>query len=189
MARAQKKARREGRVIVFIDESGLSERPTRVRTWAPKGQTPVIQFHFNWKQLSMIAGVSLSNAYFRLHEGTIKSEQVVEFLKALVKQIGRRLLIVWDGLKAHRSRLVRAYVDALDGKIALAFLPPYAPDLNPVEYLWAWLKRHALANYCPDSIAELSITARNKLKSAQRRTTLIAAFWKQADLFCCHENT
>jgi len=183
MACAQKKAQREGRVIVFIDESGLSERPTRVRTWAPKGQTPVIQFHFNWKQLSMIAGISLSNAYFRLHEGSIKSPQIVEFLKALVKQVGRKMLIVWDGLKAHRSRLVRDYVDSLKGKIELAFLPPYAPDLNPVEYLWAWLKRHALANYCPNSIADLAHTARGRLKSAQRRTTLIAAFWKQADLF------
>lgn len=179
----QKKAQRERRVIVFIDESGLSERPTRVRTWAPKGQTPVIQFHFNWKQLSMIAGVSLTNVYFRLHPGTIKSPQIVEFLKALVKQINRPLLIIWDGLKAHRSKLVREYVDGLEGKIALAFLPPYAPDLNPVEYLWAWLKRHALANYCPNSISELSHTARGKLKSAQRRKTLITAFWKQAELF------
>lgn len=143
----------------------------------------MIQFHFNWKQLSMIAGVSLSNAYFRLHEGSIKSPQIVEFLKALVKQVGRKMLIVWDGLKAHRSRLVRDYVDRLDGTIELAFLPPYAPDLNPVEYLWAWLKRHALANYCPNSIADLAHTARGQLKSAQRRTTLIAAFWKQADLF------
>lgn len=183
LSRAQKKAQREGRVIVFIDESGLSERPTRVRTWAPKGQTPVIQFHFNWKQLSMIAGVSRSNVYFRLHEGSIKSPQIVEFLKALVKQITRSLLIIWDGLKAHRSRLVRDYVDSLEGKIELAFLPPYAPDLNPVEYLWAWLKRHALANYCPNTLAELADTARGKLKSAQRRTSLIAAFWKQADLF------
>jgi len=114
----------------------------------------------------MIAGVSLSNAYFRLHEGAIKSEQIVAFLKALIKQIGRPPLIVWDGLKAHRSRLVREYVDRLDGKIALAFLPPDAPDLNPVEYLWARLERHALANYCPPSIAELSITARSRLKSA-----------------------
>jgi transposase len=78
---------------------------------------------------------------------------------------------------------VRDYVDGLDGKIELAFLPPYAPELNPVEYLWAWLKRHALANDCPDSLAELATTARGKLRSAQRRTTLIAAFWKQAELF------
>jgi transposase len=62
------------------------------------------------------------------------------------------------------------------------FLPPYAPELNPVECLRAWLKRHALANYCPKSIAELADTTRSKLRSAQRRVTLVAAFWKQAEL-------
>lgn len=81
MACAQKKAKRQGRLIVFIDESGLSERPTRVRTWAPKGCTPIIQFHFTWTHISVIAGVSRTNCLFRLHEGSIKKEQHVEFLK------------------------------------------------------------------------------------------------------------
>lgn len=166
-----------------MDESGLSERPTRVRTWALKGQTPVIQFHFNWKQLSMIAGLSLRQCVFRLHQGTIRSAQIVAFLKALHHHLKRRLLIVWDGLRAHRSRLVREHVDATRGAIELAFLPPYAPELNPVEYLWAWLKRHALANFCPDGLTELAATARSKLKSAQRRRSIIAACWQQAELF------
>jgi hypothetical protein len=59
------------------------------------------------------------------------------------------LLIIRDGLRAHRSRMVRDYVDTLNGGIEMAYLPPYAPELNPVEYLWAWLKRHALANTVP----------------------------------------
>jgi hypothetical protein len=79
-----------------------------VRTWALKGQTPVIQFHFNWKQLSMIAGLTIAHCVFRLHEGAIRSAQVVEFLKALRKHLKRRLLVIWDGLRAHRSRLVRS---------------------------------------------------------------------------------
>ena len=170
-------------MIVFIDESGLSERPTRVRTWAPKGQTPVIQFHFNWKHLSVIAGLARANCLFRFHDGSIKQEQIVEFLKALRTHLKQPLLIIWDGLKAHRSRLVREYLDSINGHIQIAFLPPYAPDLNPVEYLWAWLKRHALANFCPDNIGELRMTARNKLKSAQHRPTIIAACWQQAGLW------
>lgn len=93
------------------------------------------------------------------------------------------LLVIWDGLKAHRSRLVRDYLDGLNGHIQIAFLPPYAPDLNPVEYLWAWLKRHALANYCPNDLSELHATARNKLKSAQKRPSIIAACWMQATLW------
>jgi hypothetical protein len=88
-----------------------------------------------------------------------------------------------DGLKAHHSRLVRDYLDTLGGHIQIAFLPPYAPDLNPVEYLWAWLKRHALANYCPSDLSELHTTARNKLKSAQKRPSIIAACWMQATLW------
>lgn len=151
-----------------MDESGISERPTRVRTWAPKGQTPIIQFHFNWTHVSVIAGLTRTNCLFRLHEGSIKKEEIVDFLKAL---------------KAHRSRLVRDYLDGLQGHIQIAFLPPYAPDMNPVEYLWAWLKRHALANYCPDNLSELHTTARNKLKSAQKRPSIIAACWQQATLW------
>lgn len=72
----------------------------------------------------MIAGVSLTSAYFRLHEGSIKSPQIVEFLKALVKQVGRKMLTVWDGLKAHRFRLVRDYVDSLEGKSNRPFCRP-----------------------------------------------------------------
>lgn len=183
LAEDQKKAQEEGRVIVFIDESGISERPTRIRTWAPVGETPVLQFHFNWKHISIIAGLSRMSCYFRMHDGSIKSPQIVEFLKALAKQIGRPIQIIWDGLKAHRSRLVRDYLDSTNGRIKVAFFPPYAPDTNPVEYFWAWLKRHALANFCPESLDELKVTARNKMKSGQRRKSIIVACWKQAELW------
>lgn len=134
---ALKKNQQEGRVIVFVDESGISERPTRVRTWAPKGCTPIIQFHFKWTHVSVIAGLTRTNCLFRLHERSIKKEQVVEFLKALKSHLKQPLLVILDGLRAHRSKLVREYLDGLDGHIQLAFLPPYAPDMNPVEYLWA----------------------------------------------------
>lgn len=104
------------------------------------------------------------------------------FLKALKAHLKQPLLIVWDGLRAHRSNLVRDYLDSTEGHLQVAFLPPYAPDLNPVEYLWAWLKRHALANHCPNTLTELAAKARNKLKSAQRRACVIAACWTQAEL-------
>jgi hypothetical protein len=105
-----------------------------VRTWAPKGQTPVIQFHFNWNHVSVIAGLTRTNCMFRLHEGSIKKEEVVDFLKALKAHLKQPLLVIWDGLKAHRSFLVRDYLDTLNGHTQIAFLPPHAPDLNPVEY-------------------------------------------------------
>ncbi len=74
-------------------------------------------------------------------------------------------------------------MDTLNGYIQIAFLPPYAPDLNPVEYLWAWLKRHALANDCLNNLSELQSAPRNKLKVAQKRPSIIPGFWMQATLW------
>jgi transposase len=167
---------------VFVDESGLSERPTRARSWAPKSQTPVLEFHFNWTHLSVIAGITLWRFYFRLFPGAIRSPQIVEFLRTLEATIGKRLLIIWDGLKAHRSRMVREHVESRQGRIQLEFLPAYAPELNPTEYVWGYLKEHELPNFCAHDLAHLSTTARRRLKSMQRRPKLIAAFWKQAEL-------
>jgi transposase len=183
VASAKKSAARQGRVIVFIDESGLSERPCRARTWSPRGQTPILQYSFTWKQLSVIAGVSFWRFYFRLFPGAIKSPQVIEFLKALQGHIGRKLLIVWDRLTAHRSRLVRDYVESQHGSIQLEYLPAYAPELNPVEHIWGHLKSHEVANFCPVNFTELKHFARRRLQSMQRRPTLVTAFWQQAELF------
>jgi transposase len=183
VAELKKIAARQGRIIVFIDESGLSERPCRARTWAPRGQTPVLQYSFSWKQLSVIAGTSFWRFYFRLFAGTIRTPQVIEFLKALKATIGKKLLIIWDRLQAHRSRLVREYVEAQRGAISLEFLPAYAPELNPVECIWGYLKHHAMPNYCARDLGDLAQRASRNLRSMQRRTTLVRAFWKQAELF------
>ena len=191
MAGDKKIAARQGRIIVFIDESGLSERPCRARTWAPRGQTPVLQYSFSWKQLSVIAAVSYWRFYFRFFPGSIKSPQVVQFLKALHRTIGKKLLIVWDRLQAHRSRLVQAYLETLNGHIALEYLPAYAPELNPVEYIWGYLKHHAMPNFCARdlgvcSIAPADICARCNaarpwsLRSGNRQncSEFVMYFWK-----------
>ena len=143
----------------------------------------MLQHRFSWKALSVIAGITYWNFYFRLYPGSIKSEQIIEFLDALKRQIGQRLLIVWDGLAAHRSRRVRQHVENLGGAIQLERMPAYAPELNPVEYIWGYLKNHALPNFCARDFAQLTHTARRRLASMQRRPRFISAFWKQAELF------
>jgi transposase len=127
-----------------------------VRTWSPKGQTPVLEFNFNWKKLSAIAGLSWWNLYFRLYPGAIKTEQAIEFLKHLQRHVKSKLLIVWDGVATHRSRLVRQYLKSLRGKIWVERLPAYAPELNPVEYLWGYWKQHELPNLCARDLWQLS---------------------------------
>ncbi len=182
MASVKKNAVKQGRTIVFVDESGLSERPTRTRTWAPKGPTPVLQYHFNWHQLSVMAGITWRRFYFRLFPGSVKAPEVMKFLKALYRQMRRPLLNIWDGLPAHRSCLVREYIESKNGAIQLERLPAYAPELNPVEYIWAYAKQHEVAHLCPDDFAELTDVARSRLRSMQRQPALVEAFWKQAEL-------
>jgi len=137
---------------------------------------------FNWKQLSLIAGVTLWRFYFRFFPGAIKAPQLIAYLQALGRQIPGRLLIIWDGLPAHRSHMVRDYVESLQGRIVLERLPAYAPELNPVEYLFGYAKQRELANLCLHTIAEVRRYATRRLRSLQHRPRLITAFWKQAEL-------
>lgn len=143
----------------------------------------MLQYHFTWKTLSVIAGLTFWNFYFQLFAGAIRSPQIIEFLSHLLRHIPGKLLIIWDGLPAHRSRAVWEFVRQQRGRIWLEFLPAYAPELNPTEYIWGHLKHHEIANLCPKNLGELSLEAICALKRMRRRPTLIIAFWQQAELF------
>ncbi len=143
----------------------------------------MLQYHFTWKTLSAMAGVTWWNFYFRLFAGAIRSPQILLFLSHLLRHIPGKLLIVWDGLPGHRSRAVWEFVGQQKGRLWLEFLPAYAPELNPVEYLWSHWKQHELPNFCPATFGQLSSHARNALRRMRRRPTLVCAFWEQAELF------
>ena len=131
----------------------------------------------------MAAGITPWQFYFRLYEGSMSKEEVVDFLQHLTKQVREPILLIWDRLPGHRSRVVQDYLASLNGRISAFYLPAYAPELNPVEYIWAHLKQHELGNFCPRDLWNLSAGARSALRSMQRRRTIITACWKQASLF------
>jgi transposase len=143
----------------------------------------VLQYHFRWKNLSLMAGITWWNFYFQIFPGTIKAPQIIEFLQHLLRHLRRPLLVIWGGLPGHRSTAVRDFVADQEGRLTLECLPGYAPELNPVEYLWAHLKHHEIPNLCPRERWQLSDAARAALQRMRRRPRLVTAFWKQADLF------
>lgn len=177
-----RKAKDEGRTIVFVDECGFSQKSTAKRTWAPSGETPIVQMNFNWDKLSVIGGISLKSIYFQVHEESIKSEQVITFLEHLSRYAKGKLLVVWDGLPAHRSKKVATYLASTEGRIWVERLPAYAPELNPIEYLWGNIKGSDLANYAPKELWELSKAACDALIRKRRRPKLLRAFWIQTQL-------
>ena len=124
-----KNAARDGRIILCIDEGGLSCRPCGAGPWAPGGQTPILQYSFSREQLSVIADLSYWRICFRLFSGALKTPQFVEFLQALQATTGKNLPAIWDRLQAHRWKVVRKNIEAQHGQIAIDYLPPYAPGL------------------------------------------------------------
>ena len=130
----------------------------------PRGLTPVLQYHFRWKTLSLMAGITWWTFYFKLFRGPIKAPQIIEFLQHLLRHLRRPLLVIWDGLPGHRRGLVRDFVADQGNRLTVEFLPGYAPELNPVEHIWSYLKKHVIPNLCPRELWELSDAARRALR-------------------------
>jgi len=128
---------------VFADESGFRLLPMRVRTWALRGQTPRLSVPLNPKHLSVMGGMTLDGRWLTWQlDHACRGEDCVYFLRHLLHQIAGKVLVIWDGLPAHRSQLVKDFLRTeAAGRLWLVALPAYAPDLNPIEALWNYLKR------------------------------------------------
>jgi transposase len=110
-----------------------------------------------WEHLSVISAITAEgDLYTMTHDKAIDSDAVVRFLKHLLRHLSGKLLIIWDGLPAHRSRKVKDFLrEGGAARVHLAQLPSYAPDLNPDEATWYYLKNVELRNVCCHSLREL----------------------------------
>lgn len=108
--------------------------------------------------------------------------RAAEFLQALLRHIPGKLLVIWDGAALHRSQPVKALLADRDGRLWLERLPAYAPELNPVEYLWSHLKQHEIPNLLARDAWELSHHATRALRRMRRRPRIIRACWVQSEL-------
>lgn len=183
MAGTKKKASAEGRTIVFVDEAGFYLLAAAVYTWAPRGQTPILKYPM-WEHLSTISAITPDGKlYTWIQEHAFKGEDIARFLKHLLRQIAGKLLIIWDGLPAHRGQAVKQMLSAGAAKrLHLERLPSYAPDLNPDEGVWGYLKTVELANVCCHDLAELRYELRKAITRLRPKSHLIQSFFHQAQL-------
>ncbi len=187
--RIKRRARRQAAHLVFIDETGFLLAPLLQRTWAPIGQTPILcQRTRHHRRVSAIGGLSISphrwrlGWYFRPYDDrTIRQEQVVDFLRGLLRHLDGRLIVVWDRLQAHRSKLLRQWLRRCR-RLHLEYLPGYAPELNPNEYAWSYLKTKPLANYCPHDVEELHAKVLIESRRVASCQNLLRSFVHAAEL-------
>jgi transposase len=175
LAGGEKGAQEEGRTIVFVDESGFYLLPSLVRTWARRGKTPTLRLPLTRDHLSVIGALTTEGRLLtRVHEDSIKGSQVVEFLKHLLRKIAGKLLVVWDGATIHRCKAVKQFLSAGAAmRLRLMSLPGYAPELNPQEGVWRWLKRVALANVCCDDLEEVRYELRLAFAKLRHRKKVL----------------
>jgi transposase len=174
---------------VFWDESGASLLPVTRRTWAPRGCTPVIRHRFNWKRASMAAGLCYGSrgggARLAFHHqvGAYDTETLIGALDQLRQFLGgQKATLLWDGLPAHRSQAMGAWLRRQRSWLVVEPLPAYAPELNPVEALWSSLKGVELANLAGDTLEEVIAAAERGIQRIRATHHLAFSFLRHCGL-------
>jgi transposase len=180
----QKGALKEGRTIVFADQSGFYLLAAVVRTYAPVGKTPILKEHLSRDHLSVMSAITLDGKlYMTEQERAFKGEDVVRFLKHLLRQIPGKLLLIWDDSPIHRGRAVKDFLaSGASRRLKLEQLPGYAPDLNPDEGIWKHLKCVELKNLCCESLAQLKVELRKAKERLRHKRDVLLGCIKQTGL-------
>lgn len=182
--RLLKQARRERRVLVFVDESGFYLLPGVVKTYAPQGVTPRLKEKVTRDHLSVMGGMTPEGKLYVLtRQESLNGLHSVEFLIHLQRVAGKRLLVIWDGSPIHRRATLKEFVSMSRGKIHLEALPGYAPDLNPWdEGGWHHLKHVEMRNLVCKDLEELHQEFHLAIGRLRHKPHLVKSFYAQAGL-------
>ena len=159
------------------------------RTWAPRGHTPVIRHRFKWQRASMAAALCYSSGgggaalAFHHQPGAYDTTSLIGALRGLRRALGgQKATLVWDGLPAHRSRAMGAWLRRQRHWLVVEPLPGYAPDLNPVEALWANLKGVELANLAGERLEDVVVAAERGIQRIRGTPHLAFSFLRYCGL-------
>lgn len=181
----QKKAIAERRTIVFVDEAGFYLLAAVLSTYAPRGQTPLLRAPLTRDHLSAIGAVTPNGKLYLMifHNRSIKGPDVVCFLRHLLRHIPGSLLVIWDGLPAHHGQAVRDFLtEGAAARIHLERLPAYAPDLNPIENTWRYLKYVEMKNLCCPTMPQLHHAVVKAVSRLRHKTHVFTACFQHSGL-------
>ena len=185
MGQGEKKSRDHGWYIVLIDESGYMLQPLVRRTWAPRGETPILYSWDRHDRLSAITGITVSpvqhrlGLHFQIHDQNINFERVIEFITLLHRHLRGKFILVLDRYSAH-CKAVRLLQGEHPDWFEVEWLPAYAPDLNPVEMVWNHSKYSDLSNFIPEDDLHQAVTT--SLGKMRTQTSLLRSFFQYAGL-------
>jgi|SRR3954447_13409638 len=171
--------------MLYVDEAGFYLLPGVVRTWAPIGQTPILRAKLTRDHLSVISAISPEGVlYLQMQTEAFDSQAVIAFLKHLLAEIEGKLLIIWDGATIHRSQAIKDFLaEGATQRLLLERLPAYAPDLNPDEGIWHYLKHVELRNVCCPDVAVLQTKLQQATQALAAKPHIIQACFQQVGYY------
>lgn len=174
----RQRAKRRGAEIFFLDEVGVRSDQALGKTWGLRGKTPEVPTSGQRQQVNAISAVSVRGAFwFEVYTARLNAALFVELLKHFMRYRRTPVFLVLDRLPAHIARLVAAYVQSLEGRLELHFLPGYAPELNPDEFVWNHLKRQGVAKTPLRRGESLKARVIADLRAIGQRRSLLRSFF------------
>ena len=174
----KKRAKRLGAKIFFLDEAGFQSDPPLARTYGLKGQTPVVVTSGQRQSLNVISAVNARGEFWAAtYTGKLDAEAFVAFLQNFLDRRTDKMFLVVDKHPTHKANVVKAYVKSLQGRLELHFLPPYAPDLNPDEFVWSYMKNHGVSKKPLKQNESLRKRVENDLTAIQQDRKLVRSFF------------
>jgi transposase len=172
---------------MFLDESGFLLQPLRRDTWAPVGLTPVRYAWDRHDRLSAICALTVApwawrvGLYYNLLNHNVHADDVMQFIRSVHQHQRRPMLLIWDRWQVHRSAAKRLSAEGSDW-LHVAWLPAYAPELDPVEFVWNHAKYVDLANWIPADIADVKCHLQKLLERYRHDPCCLHSFFQAADL-------
>ena len=174
----RRRAKREKAQIFFADEAGVRSDYHSGTTWGRRGHTPVVSSTGARFGANLISAISAQGQLrFMLTKGRVTAAVFIEFLKRLLVNATTPIFVVVDGHPTHRAKSVARFVAAQEGQLALFFLPPYSPELNPDEYVWNDLKAHGTGRQMITSLGQLRQMILSHMRQLQKLPALVRSFF------------
>ena len=174
----RKRAKQAGGMIFFLDEAGFQSDPPLGRTYGLKGKTPVVMTSGQRQSINVISAVNAQGAFWAAtYDGKLNADSFIAFLQNFMKGRSRKVFLVVDGHPAHKANTVKQYVQSLEGRLELHFLPPYAPDLNPDEFVWSHMKGNGVSKKPLRKNESLRERVEQDIANLQKNRKLVRSFF------------
>lgn len=172
------RASKEKADIFFGDAAHIRSDHHAGKTWALKGQTPIVKSNGARFGFSLISAItSRGKMKFMIKEGGVDSNVFIEFLKRLIQGSKRKVFLIVDGGSSHTSKMTKSFVASVSKRLELFYLPPYSPELNPDELVWNHLKNHTVGRSVATDKKEFKKQVSKSMRSLQKNPEKIKSFF------------